>query len=205
QLIDAVRLRRLPVARPEELADIRIAGGHGGWGVSENENSRLTYPLWEQIRENQHAFSGVFAWGATPFFVGTCASAHVVRGLWVSGEAFPVLGIRPAAGRLFGPADDQRGCAPSVVLNYAIWKVEFGADPSAVGRTLMVLDRPVSIVGVASPEFFGLDVGKQFDIALPICAAATWGSPLDRRDWFWLSAMGRLNPGWTVDRASQDL
>src|SRR5215813_1317021 len=71
QLIEAVRLRSLPVPRAEELTEVRIAGGNGGWGVSENENSQLTFPIWEQIRDQQRAFSGIFAWGGTtPLPVG---------------------------------------------------------------------------------------------------------------------------------------
>ena len=88
QLIDAIRLRHLPVPRAEELADVRIERGNGGWGVSENANSQLTYPPWEQIRDHQQAFSGIFGWGTTPFLVGTGPDARVVGGLWVSGEAF---------------------------------------------------------------------------------------------------------------------
>jgi predicted permease len=74
-----------------------------------------------------------------------------------------------------------------------------------IGRTLIILDRPVPIVGVTAPDFFGLEVGKRFDIALPTCAAAIWGTPTDRRDYFWLSAMGRLREGWTVTRAAEHL
>jgi predicted permease len=111
--------------------------------------------------------------------------------------------VTPAVGRLFGPADDQRGCSPAVVLNDAFWRAQFGGDPSVIGRTLIILDRPVPIVGVTAPEFFGLEVGRRFDIALPTCAAAIWGGPTDRRDYFWLSAMGRLRDGWTVARAAE--
>ena len=205
QLIEAVRLRSLPIPRAEQLTEVRIAGGNGGWGVSENENSQITLPIWEQIRDQQRAFSGTFAWGTTPFPIGSGPDARRVAGLWVSGEAFPTLGLTPAVGRLFGPADDQRGCSPTVVLNDAFWRAQFGGDPSVIGRTLIILDRPVPIVGVTAPEFFGLEVGKRFDIALPTCAAAIWGSPTDRRDYFWLSAMGRLRDGWTVTRAAKHL
>jgi len=205
QLIEAVRLRSLPVPRAEQLTEVRIAGGNGGWGVSENENSQLTLPIWEQIRDQQRAFSGFFAWGTTPFAIGSGPDARRVAGLWVSGEAFPTLGVTPSVGRLFGPADDQRGCSPTVVLNDAFWRAQFGGDPSVIGRTLIILDRPVPIVGVTAPEFFGLEVGKRFDIAVPACAAPIWGSPTDRRDYFWLSAMGRLRDGWTVTRAAEHL
>jgi predicted permease len=205
ELIDAIRLRPLPVSRAEELADVRIAGGNRGWGLVDNENSQLTYPLWKQIQQEQRAFSGIFAWGTTPFLVGIGPDARLIRGLWVSGDAFRVLGVTPAAGRLIGPADDQRGCQPVVVLNHAFWKAEFGGDPAAIGRTLTILDRPVPVIGVTAPAFFGLEVGKRFDIALPTCAAAAWGSPIDRRDWSWLSVMGRLDRGRDVTRAAEHM
>jgi predicted permease len=205
QLIEAVRLRPLPVHRPEALVEIRIAGGNRGWGFSEDANSQITFPLWEQIRDQQRAFSGVFAWGSTQFLVGTGPDAHVVSGLWVSGEAFPVMSIVPALGRLFDAADDKPGCPPLIVLSHAFWQAQFGADPSAMGKTLTMFGRPVPIAGVTPPEFFGLEVGRRFDIAMPTCAAALWSGPLDRRDRFWLSAMGRLNEGWTVAGAAQHL
>jgi predicted permease len=203
QLIEAVRLRSLPVPRAGELTEVRIASGNGGFGISENENSQLTFPIWEELRDQQRAFSGVFAWGTTGFLVGSGPDARPVAGLWVSGEAFAILSVTPALGRLFGPADDQRGCPPTVVLNDAFWRAQFGGDPSVIGRTLTILDRAVPIIGVTAPEFFGLEVGKRFDISLPACAAALWGNPTDRRDYFWLSAMGRLRKGWTVGSAAE--
>jgi hypothetical protein len=125
--------------------------------------------------------------------------------MWVSGDAFRTLGVTPAVGRLFDPSDDVRGCAPTVVLNHAFWVAQFGSDPSAIDRRLSLLNREVPIVGVTPPDFFGLEVGQRFEIAMPVCAAAAFGSPIDRRDWFWLSAMGRLNPGWTVARAAEHI
>jgi predicted permease len=205
ELIDAVRFRQLPVPRAGELADVRIAGGNRGWGLVDNANSQVTDPLWQEIKREQRAFSGIFAWGTTQFLVGVGPDARVVRGLWVSGDTFPVLGVIPAIGRLIQPADDERGCAPVVVLNHTFWQTEFGGDPAAVGRTLTILDRPVTVVGVTAPSFFGLEVGTRFDIALPTCAAAVWGSPIDRRDWSWLSVTGRLDRGWTVERAAEHM
>jgi hypothetical protein len=63
--------------------------------------------------------------------------------------------------------------------------------------------RPVTIVGVTPPSFFGIEVGRNFDIVLPFCAAAV--STLQRRDQFWLGAVGRLRPGWSVERAARYL
>src|SRR5262247_4934610 len=103
QLLNAVRLRSLPVANPQELAEVRVAGGNGGFGVQTGVNSELTYALWERIRQRQEAFSGIFAWGNADSSIGRGTETHRVRSLWVSGDLFPVLGVRPARGRLFTP------------------------------------------------------------------------------------------------------
>src|SRR5499427_8679184 len=126
QLLNAVRLRSLPVANPQELAEVRVAGGNGGYGSQNGINSELTNALWEQIRQSQEAFSGIFAWGNADFSVGRLTEARKVRGLWVSGDLFPVLGVAPARGRLFTPADDRRGCGPAgAVISYEFWRNYF--------------------------------------------------------------------------------
>src|SRR5215472_14965722 len=95
QLLDAVRMRSLPVAEPRRLALIRIAD-KGGFGIS-HYSDNLTYPLFEQIREHQQAFSGVFAWnsGYTNARIGQGAQARHATVLGVTGEFFPKLGISP--------------------------------------------------------------------------------------------------------------
>src|SRR5262249_21871119 len=119
QLIDAVRLRTLPVKAPQELAEIRIADMTGARGNFNSPHPAVTNPIWEQIRDRQQAFSGVFAWGADSFNLSPGGEARLARGLWVSGDFFNVLGVRPALGRVFTAADDQRGCgAPGVVISH---------------------------------------------------------------------------------------
>jgi len=205
QLINSVRLRTLPVPNPEEIVSVHVAGGHRGLGLSSGFNADLTFALWERIRENQ-AFSGVFAWGDAPLLLGSGADAEMIDGLWVSGELFSVLRLSPARGRLLSTADDQRGCGTGgAVLGYSYWQRHFGGDEAIVGRTLSLIGRPVTIIGVAPKGFFGLEVGKSFDVALPICAEAAWGTSADRRDVWWLTVMGRLKPGWTVAGASAHL
>src|SRR5258705_450542 len=83
----------------------------------------------------------------------------------VAGRAPP-----PAAGRLLSDADDRRGCAARVVLSYPFWQRAYGGDRSIVGRTLAIEAQPVEIIGVAQAGFFGLEVGRSFDVALPICS-----------------------------------
>jgi predicted permease len=202
-LIDAVRLRSLPVPDPYELVEVRPDGPQA-FGSYESVNARITYPLFEQLRTHQEAFTGVFAWGDAAFVVGRGAEARPAHGLWVSGEVFDVLGLSAARGRLLAASDDRRGCgAGPAVISDGFWKSHFGGIESIVGRTLTVFDQTFVVVGVTPPAFTGFEVGRAFDVALPICSAELWASSLDRRDRWWLAAMGRLKPDWTITRASE--
>jgi putative ABC transport system permease protein len=209
QMVDAVRLRPLPVHDPAALVEVRLTDMDGARGNFATWHPAVTYPIWQAIASRQQAFTGVFAWGADSFNLSVGGEARLARGLWVTGDLFSVLGVRPAAGRLLTPADDQPGCAPRAVLSYAFWQRAYGGDRSAVGRTLTLGSHPVEIVGVAESSFFGLEVGKAFDIAVPACADAVFSDDGKGRlqsgtDW-WLSVFGRLKPGWTADRATAHL
>src|SRR5438445_326023 len=101
QLLDAVRLRTLPVSRPNELAEIRIAETpNGRSGNFRGRRPALTNPLWEQIRDKQQGFSNVFAWGTAGFDLANGGELRPARGLWVSGDYFTTLRTSPDAGRL---------------------------------------------------------------------------------------------------------
>ena len=205
-MLDAIRLRTLPVAAPQELAEVRIddmTHARGNW----LREPALTNPLWEKIREEQHAFSGIFAWASDTFNIAPSGEGHDVGGLWVSGDFFRVLGVAPAMGRLFTAADDRRGCGlgPGAVISYGFWQREMGGDPSVIGRKISFLRERLEVIGVTPPEFFGLEVGRTFDIALPICAvAALRGGDrrLDSGTTWWLTVMGRLKPAVSVAQAS---
>jgi predicted permease len=205
QLLNAVRFRSLPVVNPQELAEVRIAGGNRRLGINPGNSSthQITNPLWEQIQEHQEAFSGIFAWGGDSFVVGNGTETRRVQGFWVSGDLFHVLGVVPVRGRLFMRDDDRRGCGlAGAVISYTFWQSYFGGEDSAIGRGLIIGDKPFTVIGVTPPEFFGLEVGKSFDVALPICELK---GVLDRRDIWWLCVMGRLKPDWTLARASEHL
>ncbi len=208
QLIDAVRLRVLPVRDPDELLEIDL--DHQGWfaGHLEGRYPILTNPLFEQIRENQHAFSGVFAWGTDLFNLSRGGEARFAQGLWVSGEYFNVLEARPHLGRLLGPADDRKGCPAVAVISHAFWQREFGGSPSAVGNRLSLNGTPVEVLGVTQEDFFGVEVGRRFDVAVPLCSEPGIKgehSNLQVPNSWWLGSMGRLKPGWTAKQASADL
>jgi putative ABC transport system permease protein len=209
QLLDAIRLRTLPVKDAPQLAEIRVAADSGRSGSFTGRHPELTNPLWEHIRAHQQKFSRIFAWGATRFEMASGGESQLAQGLWVSGDFFGTLEIEPALGRLLTPADDLRGGgAPGAVLSYAFWQRRFGGDREVVGRNLRLDGQLFPIIGVAPQGFAGVDVGTSFDVALPICAERlTRGdsSRLDVRRAWWLAVIGRLKPGWTIERASAQL
>lgn len=200
QLLDAVRLRNLPVSNPQQLAAVRIGGGNHGMGFNQDYGD-LTRPIWEEIRDHQQAFSGIFAWSVSQRYIGRGSQMRHFNGLWVSGNFFQELGVRPFRGRLLVPKDE--GPCPNSygVASYSYWLRELGGRDPADGINLIVNNDPVQIVGVTPPDFFGMVVGDSFDIALPFCQP----QGVLRRDIFEVSVMGRLKPGWTLDRASAEL
>jgi predicted permease len=204
-LIDTLSLRSLPIANPDALVDVR-AEGTDTFGNSQGRNANVTYPLWEQIRTHQRAFSGTFAWTAFPMLVGRGAAGRQVDGLWVSGDFFRVLGANPARGRLLDSSEDGPDCAANTaVVSYDYWRTALGGRESVVGSTLTIAEQPFTVVGVAAADFTGLEVGRPFDIALPLCLAAQMGQLTDRRDVWWLRVMGRLAPDWTLAMADEHL
>jgi putative ABC transport system permease protein len=209
QLLDAVQFRSLPVKNPRELVEIRLPENVSRSGNFTGRRMTLTNPIWEQIRANQQAFSGVFAWNVKTFDLAGGGQSRPAEGLWVSGEFFDVLGIAPIAGRLLTPRDDVRGCAsPGVVISYSFWQREYGGEGSAVGRTIHLDGHPFEILGVTPPRFFGVETGRTFDVAVPICAEPTLEparNAIDMRHYWWLDVIGRLRPGWTLEQARAHL
>ena len=149
------------------------------------------------------------AWGTGMFNMAPAGQTRWARGLYVSGGFFEVVGVVPELGRTLSPIDDKRGCGlPGAVISHGYWERELGGDPNVLGRRLSVDRHPVEIVGVAPQGFHGLDVGSTFDVALPLCAEALVRGErayLDVRHAWWLGAIGRLAPGWSVERASSYL
>jgi putative ABC transport system permease protein len=201
QIIDAVRLRALPVRAPAELFEVKVGPApHGRTGSFRGRRPQMTFALYEQVRQKQRVFQDLLAWGPTRFNLSPDGEVRLVDGLWVSGSFFDGLGIRARLGRTLHPADDGKGCdsTPPAVISDRFWRGEFGGDPGVLGRRLTVEGRAVEIVGVTPPGFLGLEVGRPFSVALPLCAEALYGGPdsaIGKRDRWWLSLVGRLRPG----------
>ncbi len=206
QLLDSLHMRDLPVREPERLAEVKIRNFESASGNFNSWHADLTNPMWERLRGEHEPFESVLAWSDGIFDMSSGGQAQKVRGLFVSGGFFATLGVPAALGRVIAPADDRRGCgAPAAVVSHGFWQRRLGGDPSAVGRTISLEGHAVEVVGVAPPSFHGLEVGRSFDVALPICMDELLrgqDSRLDQRHSWWLSMVGRLRPGWTVERAA---
>ena len=209
QLLDAVRLRTLPVPAPQELAEVRMADMKGARGGFSRTDPTVTNQIWEQIRDRQEAFSNIFAWGADTPNLAPGGEVRLARMLYLSGDAFSTLRVQPALGRVFTATDDHRGCgAPGLVLSHGFWQSEFGGDPNVVGRKFNVADQPFEIIGVTPANFFGMEVGRSFDLALPLCAVTLVrgnNRMLESGTNWWLTVTGRLKPGWSMAQATVHL
>lgn len=210
QLVNSVRLRTLPVEKPEELVYIDLPQGSQRSGWFSTRSSRMTSTMWEAIRDRQEAFSEYLGWSATKFNLAKGGQARYAEGVYVSGDFFKGLRVNAAVGRVITASDDTAACAaPVAVVSHAFWQREMAGDPQVLNRSVALDGKTFPVVGVTPPDFFGVEVGNRYDVAVPLCVDRLLSedgkgrAPL-RFAW-WLSAMGRLKPGWTPQRATVHL
>jgi putative ABC transport system permease protein len=205
-LVNSLMLRSLPVRDPARLAVVVEAGRFIG------VPSKNSYAVWEQFRQRTDLFDGMFAWMTESFDLSAGGQRHVVNGLWASGSFFDVLGVQPVLGRTFSDADDAsvpgHGAAePVAVISYGLWQRRFGGAADAIGRSLALNNVALTIVGVTPPDFFGAEVGRSFDIVVPIGAEPRIHA---RESWVrrragGLTVMARLKPGQTAEAGTAAL
>jgi putative ABC transport system permease protein len=197
-LVNSLLLRTLPVADPTRLVVVNDAG------VRSPGIQSWTFAIWDNIRQRAQAFDGAFAFGAPRFNLAQGGEQQLVDGLYVSGQYFSTLGVPPLLGRTITEQDDVRGGGkdgPVAVISYAFWQRRFGAA-NAVGQSIAVERVPFTIVGIMPPEFFGSEIGRAFDVAIPLGTEPLirgQESNLDRRSSWWLTVMLRLKPGQSLD------
>jgi predicted permease len=206
ELVNAVRLRSLPVEKPEQLATLDFRKGAHRSGNFSTRSARFTWKQWQWIQTQQQVFTGVMAWSAQRFNLAVGGEVRWAEGLYVSADFFRVLGVQPVLGRAFTEEDDRPGCgAPPAVISYGFWQREFAGAGDVLGRNVTLEGREFPVIGVTPPGFFGVEVGNRYDVAIPLCADGLMspdgkGRASGTTKW-WLSAMGRLKPGWTAERA----
>ena len=237
-LMDALLLRSLPVPQPERLVLFNwrapgsppgsrhatsvmhsMSGSSWGAGNGREESGMFPYPAFETVGRRTDIFSSVFGyyqwWRARELNVMVKGQSETASGQSVSGEFFSGLGIVPAAGRLIQPDDDRPGAPSAVaVISYSLSEARFGGPANAAGQSILVNNLPFTVVGVAPPEFFGVDPGTAPDLYMPLHAdellSAGQQFGFDRKDYgdphyYWIEIMGRLRPGITLAQAQAAL
>lgn len=162
-----------------------------------------------RFRDSQDMFSSVLAWWPNNFGLSTSGDQRLAQGLLVNGDSIRVPGIPPGQRPRLQRGRRSPDCGlPGAVISYSFWQSEFGGDPSIVGRKLILNYHGVEILGVTPPGFTGLEVGRSYDVAVPICSFAslsTQGDWLTNGTVWWLNVMGRLKPGWTLAQVNARL
>lgn len=207
QLINALGLRNLPVTSPGQLATIDGGPDFYNSGWSSGRHRLFTYALLEQMTAQQEAFSELMAFGTTNFNLSRGGEFRFAQGLWVTPNFLEVLGVRPIIGAWVAPQTDARDCSNAgVLLNHDFWQREYDGDVGVLGRDISLNGRTLPIVAVTPPSFYGVEPGQRFDVALPICADAMLADSgtgrIDNPTAWWLTPIGRLKDGWSVERAS---
>jgi putative ABC transport system permease protein len=184
-LINTLMLRPLPVREPEQLVELlSLYPGDPRLNV-------FSWQSYEHFRDNNHVFSALIGAASTLFSLrGEGLASETVNGQYVVGDFFPVLGVKPAIGRLIGP-EDRSGVA---VVSWSYWKNRFHLAPAILGKHITVDDVPVTVIGVTPQEFQGLQVVLKPDLWL--------AAPTGRTS---LSLVGRLKPGVSISQARAEL
>ena len=219
-VINGLMLRPLPVRAPERLVTISSAYalGHGfAAGVGWN------YDMWQRLQERVGVFGGALAWTDGRFNLAQGGEKDIVDGLFTDGGFFATLGVPALIGRTFEPADDlmpgaivpheqsssndsleePRGAV--AVIGYRMWQRRFNGAADVIGKPIVVEGVSFTIIGVTPPDFFGLEVGRGFDLALPLGAEPMIRGPrssLRRKNNFFLTVLLRLKPDQSIDAAT---
>ena len=197
RLIDALLLRPLPVAAPEQLYALarQAIGPEGkpeifdGWAYPD-------FQLMRAAAKDQAELIAISYSDRTDLTYGSDQEFEKAYRQFVSGWMFSSFGLRPALGRLFTESDDVKpGGHPYAVLSYDYWARRFGKDPKVLGRTFRMDKNLYQIVGVGPEGFTGTEPGTLTDIFIP-----TMMHPgAVRRDWTWMRTLARVKPGVALE------
>ena len=204
-LVNSLLLRALPVKEPARL--VLLKARKTGTGYPE-----WNYPTWQQIRQRRALFDGVAAYSPTARANLTIpGDTQHVDGLMASGSFFDTLGVSAVIGRTFSDTDDRRDGGPDgpvTVISYRFWQRYFHGSAEAIGKTLAIENVPFTVVGVTPPDFFGPDVGRTFDVIVPLGTEPLISrreSRLDNTEATWLHMIARLRNDQTDETTATAL
>ena len=195
----SILFRPRPVAAPEQL--VELYSGHRGQPFQSS-----SYASYLDFRERNEVFSALAAYGLDQFRLGFSNDVEQVWGESVSGNYFDVLGIQLHQGRGFLDEEDQvPNRNPVVVIGYALWQRRFDSDPAMVGKAVTLNNVPMTVVGIAPPQHTGMMRGLAAELWVPAMMKpalepSRGEHALGRRS-KWVTMVGRLKPGATIDQA----
>ena len=195
-LVEAALLRMLPVAQPERLVVMRSVDQRGRQPISFSD------PAYAYLRAHTHS-AQIFAYDHIALNLSSGGFTDAPMGELVSDNFFSVLGVQPVAGRAFTPQDEN-----AALISYRYWQSRFHGDAGVVGRNLALNGLPFTLIGIAPPRFFGVEVGSSPDLYVPLtmCDRLSAGPPrLHLPNSFWLQTMARLGPNSTPAQAKAEM
>jgi predicted permease len=211
-LFNQMLLRPLPVQAPRELVNLSAPGpkpGSQSCNQSGNCQEVFSYPMFRDLQKAHAVFTDMAAhrlFGANLAYRNQTLNGE---GVMVSGSYFPVLGVRPAVGRLLSPEDDQKvGESLVVVLSHAYWTTRFNRDPNVLNDTLIVNGQHLTIVGVGPEGFDGTTLGARPQVFVPITLRGLMNPGFNQfhnRRNYWAYLFARLRPGVTIEEARTQL
>jgi predicted permease len=206
-LINQLILQPLPVRNPEQLVMLAGRGKHYG---GNNGPDRLSYPMYQDIRDRNKVFSGMFCTYPNTVSATFEGRTELIGADFVSGNYFPVLGIGAALGRTFTASDDLvQGGHPLAMLSYGYWRSRFSGDAKILGKEIVVNGRALTIIGVSAAGFDGVEPGRAPQIRIPMTMKddlpRTDFARLNSRRFRWVEVFGRLKPGITPQGAQAEL
>jgi len=206
-LFNQILLRPIPVPDPDRLVNLGAPGpkpGSNSCGQQGSCEYVFSYPMFRDLEKAQTPFTGLGAHVSFGANLAARGQTESVDGLLVSGNYFPVLGIKPAIGRLLTPEDDPApGESHVVVLGWGYWQRRFGLDPSILGQSITVNGQAMTVVGVTSRGFDSTSLGLKPAIFAPITMRG-FSQPFkdfENRRSYWAYVFGRLKPGVTIEQA----
>jgi len=203
-LTDEVLLQSLPVANPQQLVAVTALDPKTGFTNS------FSYPMYQDLRDKNEVLSGLLARAGTAMSMSYEGRNDRVSGELVSGNYYEVLGVRPWAGRLFTKDDDLTpGAHPVAVLSYRFWESRFGKDPNLIGKTILLNEQPLTVIGVTPPAFYGVDLTSNADVRVPMMMTTVFNpvpkDRLTRRRHQWMTLIGRRKDGVSLEQAQASM
>jgi len=206
-LTHALLLKSLPIPDPGNL--VRIALHDPSNSVT--DGSPLNLFLMQSLQRHAKSFSGIFGWFSSDVVLTQDGTSRIYPGALLSGNAFQVLGVTPAAGRLLLPEDDQAGGGPdgwAIVISHQFWIQHYQGDPSIIGKQIILSRHAATIVGIAPAGFNGVIVGTNPDFYMPLSFEPFMHgkqSLLKSSGSIWLTTWARLKPGVSQVSASAEM